>query len=77
MDTLQELKACLLAVRSYPSEIRLDSGTRITDLRKFIHSHLAVLEAHPGERKKLMYYQRLVKLKEAIERDGTRVHPAL
>lgn len=46
----------------FPNEIRLDAATVITDVPKFIKSHISTLEANTGKLGYLPYYDRLVSL---------------
>lgn len=54
----------ILKTKSFNEPIKLDSCTTITDLRKFIKSHLKILKANSGNRTFKPYYDRLKKLLE-------------
>ena len=53
----------------FPKEIRLDKGSVITDVPKFIESHIKTLEANSGNKTFKPYYYRLIKI---LKYDTTR-----
>ena len=61
---LQELKEHLAKINI--QEFQLDEATFITDVPKFIDSHISVLERNSGNKKFLPYYNRLLKLLDLL-----------
>ena len=59
---LSDLKVYFETAKLPPNEIKLNNYTTITDVKKFIDSHIAILEANPGNRSFLPFYTRLLNL---------------
>jgi hypothetical protein len=53
--------------RPLPSNIQLDKGTSITNVRKFVDSHLAVLKQYEHSPMSAPFADRLVKVAEMLE----------
>ena len=56
-----------LAVKTIPESIMIDVGSTITDIPKFIKSHIKYLDNNPGKLVYLPYYDRLVLLNKLID----------
>ena len=46
--------------------IKLDSGTTIIDIQKFLESHILIVKNHNGENAYMPYYERLLQFKNII-----------
>ena len=64
---LPELKEYFNSV-TLPKEIRISDFEYIHDVRKFVDAHIEVLENHSGIRIYKPYFDRLVELKNKIEK---------
>lgn len=62
---LSELES-FFAKASLPKTVQLDAGTTITNVAKFVDSHLAVLRNNMDKPIYEVFYQRLEQLKEKI-----------
>lgn len=51
-----------------PTEIEVVQAQRVTDIRKFIDSHLAAAKSNIGKSTFASFYDRLVKLKEKLQK---------
>jgi len=54
------------AAASLPNTFRLDSGALVTDVRRFVEGHLAIVAANNGARFARPYLERLQKLKDHL-----------
>ena len=66
--SLKELKIELLS-KTLPKEIQFGPGQKITDVKKFIDSHISVLEGNTKSNNKITfmpYYDRLVQLNSIL-----------
>ena len=61
---ISELKIKLKNIKI--KEVQLDSATFITDVPKFIDTHISFLERNSGNKKFLPYYNRLLKLLDLL-----------
>ncbi len=61
---ISELKIKLQSISI--KQIHLDKATFITDVPKFIDSHISFLERNSGNKKFLPYYNRLLKLLDLL-----------
>lgn len=68
--SLEELKKWFNG-RELPKELIIDKGTRVTDVKKMVLSHIQVLE-HNGEehRTYLAFKDRLMQVKLMVEAGG-------
>jgi hypothetical protein len=57
---------------SLPKEVRLSQCETITDVKKFVRSHLDVLKANSGNPAYMPFYERLLKLKEILTKNQTK-----
>lgn len=62
---LSELEA-FFAKKKLPKEVQLDAGAKITDVSRFVESHLTVLRNNLDMTIYEVFYQRLIQLKEKI-----------
>lgn len=54
------------ASKQLPEKIQLGPGETITDLKKFLESHLTILKAKPNVSINEVFYLRLIKLKNLL-----------
>ena len=47
--------------------VQLDECTRIVNMSLFVNSSISILQAHPGNKVYLPYYERLLKLYQKCE----------
>lgn len=59
MDEIQELATFFNSVSLPTTPVRISDGVRIVDIRKHIHSHLAIVKAQNGKKAYLRYMERL------------------
>lgn len=64
---LPELKKRLSRFSNYENEVQLNGETKVTNVGKMISTHVSMLEANPGNRTFLPYYERLVLLLTILE----------
>lgn len=64
---LSELKKRLDPFRNYDNEIQVSPAEKVTDVSKFIDTHISMLEGNPGNRTFLPYYERLLILLKVLE----------
>lgn len=64
--TLSELEKYFSEANLPEEPIQLDKHTKITNVRKFVDSHLEVLRGNSGNKTFMPYYNRLMKLKNFI-----------
>lgn len=50
-----------------PDQVQLNVCEKITDIPKFIETHLTIIKKQSGKRAYLPYYERLVRLKNKLE----------
>lgn len=72
MSTPQEIAAlkAFFASATIPHEIELSQGTRITDTKKFMESHLPVLDVPNQWHIHGMFIERLKLLKAVLEKSS-------
>lgn len=63
---LSELEQ-FFGIAKLPAEVQLDGGTKITDVPRFIESHLEVLRNNNDKPIYEVFYQRLLKLKSLVQ----------
>ncbi len=63
---IEELESFFISLEAPERAIELNKGATITDLKKFVDSHLATVKANNGNRAFLPYLERLEKVKEVI-----------
>ena len=63
----KELKKRLQPFVNMDNQIRLNQETTITNVSLMINSHVKMLEANPGNRTFMPYYDRLVMLLTILE----------
>lgn len=73
---VSELEA-LFSTAQLPREIQLDHASRITDVKLFVESHLAVLKQNEGRAAYDGFYDRLEKAKKIIEGHGAQGEAAV
>ena len=61
---ISELKIKLQSISI--KQIQLDSATFVSDVPKFIDTHISFLERNSGNKKFLPYYNRLLKLLDLL-----------
>jgi len=64
---LKELKQRLQPFANMDNQIRFNEESTITNVGKMIGSHIECLEANPGNRAYMPYYERLVMLLKLLE----------
>jgi len=66
---LDEIEAYLKDAE-LPEYIQLSNAERVTDVRKFVNSHIGTLRANSGNRTFLPYYNRLLALVKILQHDN-------
>jgi hypothetical protein len=66
---LDEIEAYLKDAE-LPEYIQLSNAERITDVRKFVNSHISTLRANSGNRTFLPHYNRLLALVKILQHDN-------
>jgi hypothetical protein len=66
---LEEIETYLNSV-PLPEYITIQRGEHITDVRKFVDSHISTLRANSGNRTFLPYYNRLLALVKILQHDN-------
>lgn len=52
-----------------PPSIRLNQGTEITDVKRFLDSHFAAIDKNPGNKTYMPYYNRLVEVYKKLKQE--------
>jgi len=63
----KELKQRLLPFINYEQSIQLNNESKVQNVGNMINSHIEMLEANPGNRTFMPYYDRLVILLTILE----------
>lgn len=63
---IDELVKWVETLDAIPSKITLNSFTVITNVPKFFDGHISVLKSHPGDRRYIPFYKRLLKVYKMI-----------
>ena len=64
--TVPDLKAAF-SVATIPQTMQLIDAIFITDVKKCIDSHIALLESNPGKKNYLPFYNRLVMIAQKLK----------
>ena len=68
--TIEELEAYFEGI-DLPESVYLNQATKISDVRKFVTSHLFTVKAHGHIKAYSSFYDRLVQLKDILEQQRT------
>lgn len=66
---LDEIEAYLKDAE-LPEYIQLSNVEKVTDVQKFVNSHISILRANSGKRTFLPYYNRLLALVKILQHDN-------
>ena len=66
-DMIHELEAYYSSLTTLPQTLVYNEHTTITDVPKFVESHLRYVKANPDKRSFQGYYARLVRVRELLE----------